>query len=65
LDVTEREPLPPDNPLWEMENVILTQHTGGRKKDEYKGIADLFISNLELFTSGQSVHNRVELHKGY
>jgi glyoxylate/hydroxypyruvate reductase A len=65
LDVTEQEPLPPDNPLWEMENVILTQHTGGRKKDEYKGIADLFISNFELFTSGQSVHNRVELHKGY
>ena len=26
LDVFETEPLPPDHPLWDMENVILTPH---------------------------------------
>jgi len=29
LDVFAQEPLPADSPLWEMENVVITQHQGG------------------------------------
>ena len=29
LDVTEPDPLPPEHPLWDMENVILTPHIAG------------------------------------
>ncbi len=29
LDVYEIEPLPPDHPLWDFPNVILTPHTAG------------------------------------
>lgn len=29
LDVFAREPLPADSPLWDMDNVIITQHQGG------------------------------------
>ena len=29
LDVTPQEPLPPDHPLWNMDNVIVTPHTAG------------------------------------
>ncbi len=49
LDVTEEEPLPTYSPLWDMEQVILTQHTGGGKSDELTGIANQFISNLDHF----------------
>ncbi len=30
MDVTDPEPLPPDSPLWEMPNVIITPHVGGQ-----------------------------------
>ena len=30
MDVTEPEPLPPDSPLWDMPNVIITPHVGGQ-----------------------------------
>ena len=30
LDVTDPQPLPPDHPLWSMENVIITPHASGR-----------------------------------
>jgi D-2-hydroxyacid dehydrogenase (NADP+) len=29
LDVFAREPLPADSPLWDMDNVLITQHQGG------------------------------------
>ncbi|MGM9506928.1 D-2-hydroxyacid dehydrogenase [Larkinella sp. GY13] len=65
LDVTEVEPLPLDNPLWEMPNVILTQHTGGGQATEDKGKVDLFFQNLNRFSNGKPLENQVELSKGY
>ena len=29
VDVTDPEPLPPDHPLWELPNFLLTPHVGG------------------------------------
>lgn len=65
LDVTEKEPLPETSPLWAMDNVILTQHTGGGKADELKGIAAQFISNLHRFLHKEPLENQVELSRGY
>ncbi|MFD1141973.1 D-2-hydroxyacid dehydrogenase [Larkinella insperata] len=65
LDVTEVEPLPIDNPLWEMTNVILTQHTGGGQATEDQGKMDLFLQNLKRFRNGEPLENQVELSKGY
>ncbi len=65
LDVTEVEPLPVDNPLWTLPNVILTQHTGGGQADEDVGKVDLFLRNLENLEAGEALESEVDLGRGY
>ncbi len=65
LDVTEVEPIPNDNPLWKMENVILSQHTGGGHADEHVGKVDLFLNNMMTIESGGAPINEINLAKGY
>lgn len=65
LDVTEEEPLPESSPLWQMENVLLTQHTGGGKADELMGIAQQFIDNLHHYLHKEPLENSIELSRGY
>ena len=65
LDVTEQEPLPTDNPLWTMSNVILTQHTGGGQADEDVGKVALFLRNVENLENGKAIESEIELARGY
>ncbi len=65
LDVTATEPLPTENPLWTLPNVLLTQHTGGGQLREDEGKVDVLLRNLELLRTGQPLENRVELGRGY
>ena len=65
LDVTAKEPLPPDNPLWTMPNVLLTQHTGGGQPDEENGRINQLLRNLHHFRHGEPLENLVDLTKGY
>lgn len=65
LDVTRREPLPPDDPLWATPRVILTQHTAGGNHDEQRRKLDYFLENLARFQRGQPLHGLVDLARGY
>ncbi|MCB2408440.1 NAD(P)-dependent oxidoreductase [Hymenobacter lucidus] len=65
LDVTAQEPLPADNPLWTLPNVLLTQHTGGGQPHEDEGKVDILLRNLHLLRNGQPLENLVELTRGY
>ena len=65
LDVTAVEPLPADSPLWNMANVLLTQHTGGGQPDEDAGKVTQFLKNLALFRAGKPLVNGVVLERGY
>lgn len=65
IDVTNQEPLPKDNPLWDMENVILTQHTGGGSIDEDQGKIGRFLRNLDRFMNKKPIEDLVDLTMGY
>ena len=65
LDVTQREPLPPDNPLWTAPHTLLTQHTGGGFDEEHMDKVRAFLDNLERFRVGGELLNVVELARGY
>lgn len=65
LDVTDPDPLPPDDPLWEMTNVLLTQHTSGASPNNHDRIAAIFAGNLHRYLAGQVLENVVDQTLGY
>lgn len=52
LDVFEQEPLPSDNPLWSMPNVIVSPHLGGLYTAYAEHLMPLLEKNINLFLSG-------------
>jgi phosphoglycerate dehydrogenase-like enzyme len=59
LDVTEIEPLPPDSPLWDMPNVIVSPHVAGAGSKDYAQQKALFSANLERFRAGAPLLNQI------
>lgn len=65
LDVFEEEPLPPDSPLWELDNVILSPHVAGFSLEYDERATDLFAQNLSRYLAGEPLLNLVDREKGY
>lgn len=65
LDVTYTEPCPPDSPLWEQQNVILTSHSAGASQHIRRRAMQLFIDNLHRYMQGEPLVNVVDKQKGY
>ncbi len=66
LDVFEEEPLPPESPLWPMENVIITPHYGGRGgQDEMERSFSLFFENLVRYQEGRPLLHQANFQTGY
>ena len=65
LDVTPIEPLPPDNPLWTMDNVIISFHTAGASPHRGDRIVDRFRRNLARFQAGEPLEGVIDKVKGY
>lgn len=59
LDVTDPEPLPPDDPLWRLPNCFITPHTAGGHARERQRLTRHFFTNLERYTRGESLLDRV------
>jgi phosphoglycerate dehydrogenase-like enzyme len=59
LDVFEIEPLPPDHPLWRMENVILTPHVAGYSPRVPARHLAVLLNNIGRFARGEPLRNIV------
>lgn len=57
LDVVTPEPLPTDDPLWDMPNVLISQHSASTADSENSKITDLFIRNLKKYLNDEPLEN--------
>lgn len=65
LDVFEEEPLPPESPLWEMENVIISPHIAGLSQHLESEMVSFFIENLNRCLAELPLYNQIDLDEGY
>ncbi len=65
VDVFPTEPLPKDDPLWEVPNLLVTPHTAGSSADYPRRIASRFADNLLAFERGDTPPGIVDRTLGY
>jgi phosphoglycerate dehydrogenase-like enzyme len=65
VDVTDPEPLPEDDPLWQFENVIITPHIAGQSDKVWDRRMALLKENVRRFTESLPLLNVVNKQKWY
>ncbi len=65
IDATEVEPLPQGSPLWDLENVMLTQHASALSPELYEGRRQVFRDNLSRFLAGEPLQHLCDMKAGY
>jgi phosphoglycerate dehydrogenase-like enzyme len=65
LDVTVKEPLPGESPLWKLENVFITPHVSGATENTWEREEELMAENLQRWFAGRELLNIVDLARGY
>jgi phosphoglycerate dehydrogenase-like enzyme len=59
LDVFEKEPLPPESPLWDLPNVIISPHSSWAASGNDARIVALFVHNFEQLLRARPMINEV------
>ncbi|MBE5808397.1 MAG: D-2-hydroxyacid dehydrogenase [Clostridiales bacterium] len=67
LDVTDPEPLPPEHPLWQCENALITPHVSGgyHLPVTHDRIVEIACQNLRAWREGKTLRNLVDAERGY
>lgn len=65
LDVTDPEPLPPNHPLWQAPNVIITPHIAGDSDLGYDAQIQVVRENLRRYAAGEAMLSVVDISRGY
>ncbi len=65
LDVFETEPLPPESPLWDMDNVIITPHHSGLSHRYMDRAITLLCENIRAYIADQPLPSLVDKTLGY
>jgi phosphoglycerate dehydrogenase-like enzyme len=65
LDVVEKEPLPPDSPLWDVPEILITPHVAGFDDLLWERQYELYSENLRRYFAGEPLLGLVDKQKGY
>jgi len=65
LDVAQQEPLPPESPLWTLDNIFITPHLSSASEFLWDRQTELLLENLKCWFSGRELLNQVDLKQGY
>jgi phosphoglycerate dehydrogenase-like enzyme len=67
LDVAEVEPLPPESPLWDLPNVLISPHSASTPASENAQIVSMFLHNLHCWLDGrvEGMRNVLDKHRMY
>jgi phosphoglycerate dehydrogenase-like enzyme len=59
LDTPEPEPLPPESPLYDLPNVVLTPHIAGSMGNEVARMGELAVAEVRRFLAGEPLAHEV------
>jgi phosphoglycerate dehydrogenase-like enzyme len=65
LDVFEEEPLPAGDPMYKLENVLLSPHCADHTRDWLEQAVHFFLDQDRRFTAGEPLENVVDKRLGY
>lgn len=65
LDVCEVEPLPPEHPLWEAPNLLLTPHTAGYGPHLDARRTEIILDNCRRFAKNEPLRNVVDKERWF
>lgn len=65
LDVTETEPLPADNPLWDAPRIFITPHCSPTSRQTHANVMQMMQTNLRHYLAGEPLENVVNKALGY
>lgn len=65
LDVQDPEPTPPDHPLWDAPNLLITPHISSFNGAGQEARLTLFRENLRRYVAGDKMLSVVDIQKGY
>ena len=65
LDVFETEPLPENDVLWTLPNVLISPHCASVYEGWEDASFDMFLANLARFIAGEPLENVVDPERGY
>jgi phosphoglycerate dehydrogenase-like enzyme len=65
LDVFEQEPLPPGDPMYSLENVLLSPHCADHTAEWLNQAMRFFLDQYRRFSNGEPLENVVNKNLGY
>ena len=65
LDVFEQEPLPPGDPMYRLENVLLSPHCADHTAEWLNQAMRFFLEQDRRFLHGEPLQNVVDKKLGY